>query len=94
MRTTGEVEVRTPQTDELGSAQPGLDREREEGVVAATGPPGAIGGGEQGVDFDVGQKSHQPTRAALGRNREDASNDGGLTGMLQRGVAEQGMNGR
>ena len=94
MRSPREIQIRTAERGELGRTQPGLDREREQGMVAATGPRGAVGRGEQSVDFDVGQKSYQPTRAALGRNREDAGNDGGLIGMFQRGVAEQGMDGR
>ena len=54
VRSPREVQIRTAQPGELGGAQPGLDREREQGVVAATGPRGTVGCGEQGVDFDVG----------------------------------------
>ena len=63
-------------------------------MIAAAGPRGAVGRGEQGVDFDIGQEGHEPARAAFGRNREYAGNDGRLLGMLQRGVAEQSVNGR
>ena len=63
-------------------------------MVAAAGPSSAVGRGEQGVAFDVGQEGHEPARAALGRNREHTGDDGRLLGVVQRGVAEQGVNGR
>lgn len=63
-------------------------------MIAAAGPRGAVGRGEQGVDFNIGQEGHELARAALGRNREHAGNDGRLLGMFQRGIAEQGVNGR
>ena len=77
----------------FGGAQPGLDREGEEGVVAATRPRGAVGGSEQGIDFEVGQEGHELTGPALGGDREHAGNDGCLFRMLQCGIAEQSMDG-
>ena len=93
VRTPREMEIRAAQAGELGGAQAGLDREGEERVVAATRPRGAVGGGEQGVDFEVGQEGHELTGPALGGNREHAGNDGCLFWMLQCGIAEQGMDG-
>ena len=49
---------------------------RKERVIAAAGPRGAVWRGEQGVDFDIVQEGHEPARAAFGRNREHAGNDG------------------
>ena len=94
VRTAGEMQVHAPQAGEFRDAQSRLDREREERVIAAAGPRGAVGRGEQGVDFDIGEEGHEPARAALRRDREHAGNNGRLLGMLQRGVAEQGVNGR
>lgn len=94
VRPLPQVQIRTAESDQFGGPQAGLDRECEEGVVATTGPSGPAGSCEQSVDFDVGKKSHQATRAPLGRNCEDTGNDSGVIGMLERGVAEQGMNGR
>ena len=54
VRSLREIQIRTAQPGEFRGAQPGLDREREQSVVSTTGPRGAVGRGEQGVDFDVG----------------------------------------
>ena len=80
-RPPREVQVRAPQAGEFRGAQPHLNREGEEGAVATTAPRGALGCGEQGVDFVIGQKGHEPVRAALPRNREHASDPSTLAGQ-------------
>src|ERR1019366_6096123 len=43
----GEVHVAALQAGELGGAQPGLDRDQQQGVVASAGPGGSVGSVEQ-----------------------------------------------
>ena len=77
------------EADQLGGAQSGLGGEQEEGVVAAAGPGAAVGGGEQRVELGFGEERDQRAVEALGRDRQDALDRGGVLGVPQRGVAEQ-----
>ncbi len=45
MRPRPEVHVVAGEPGELGDPQPGLDRERQESVVAPPEPPGTVGCG-------------------------------------------------
>ena len=51
VRALFEVDVPAAKPGELGDPQAGLDGGRQQGVVTATGPPGAVRRPEQGVDL-------------------------------------------
>ena len=55
-------------------------------VQICTMQAGELGGAQAGL--------HRECEEGVERDREHAGNDGGLLGMVQYGVAEQGMNGR
>ena len=58
-------------------------------MVASAGPGAAVGRGEQRVDLGFGEVGDQRPVEALGRDRQDARDRGGVLGVAQRGVAEQ-----
>jgi hypothetical protein len=60
-------------------------------VVAAPGPGGSVAGGEQGVDLVVGEEGDQVAFEPLGRDGQDPLDRRRVLGVVQRGVAEQGM---
>ena len=51
VRAGGEGDVAAGQAGEFGDPQPGLDGQREHGVVASPGPGALVAGGEQRVDL-------------------------------------------
>ena len=55
------------QACEFGDAQPGLDCEQEERAVSASGPGGAVRGGEQRVDLWLGEIADQPSCRSASR---------------------------
>ena len=55
VRAGGEVHVLAAQAGELADAQPGLDREREQGVIATSEPSILVGGGQERVDLVGGE---------------------------------------
>ncbi|MBP2325871.1 hypothetical protein JOF56_006256 [Kibdelosporangium banguiense] len=61
----------------------------EQGVVAAAGPGGAVGGGEQRVDFGVGEVGDDGLVVAFGGDGQDAVDVAGVFGVVQCGEAEQ-----
>jgi hypothetical protein len=63
-----------------------LGGEQQHGVVAAAGPSAAIGCGEQRVDLGFGEERDERALEALGRDRQDALDRGGVLGVPQRGV--------
>src|SRR5438105_4718503 len=92
MRTDAEMDVSLPERDQLRDAEPRLDRECEQRVVASTGPRRVSGRRQKRVDFRFGEKGHEPALEAFGRNREHASDHRGMLGMSQRGEAKQRAN--
>ena len=68
----GERDVLAGETGEFGDPQSGLDREREHGVVAPSGPGGLVAGVEQRVDLGVGEVGDQVAFGSLGWDREHA----------------------
>src|SRR5262249_54337200 len=88
-----EVNVPAGQGGEFGSAQPGLDREQDPGVVAAPGAGGAVGGRQQGAGFGVGEEGDDRLVAAFGRDGQDPFDVGGVFGGGQRRIGGQGVDG-
>ena len=88
-----EDDVAAGEADELGDAQPGLDGEDEHGVIAPAGPGAAVGCGEESVDLGVGEPGDGSPVVSFGGDGEHALDGGGVFGMVQRGVAEQGVDG-
>ena len=72
VRPGAEVDVAAGQAGQLGDAQPGLDGEAEHGVVAAAGPGGAVGRGQQRVGLGVGEVGDQGLVGAFGGDGQDA----------------------
>ena len=89
MRAGAEVDVAAGEADQLGGAQPGLGGEQHQRVVAAADPGAAVGCGEQRVELGFGEERDERALVALGRDRQDALDRGGVLGVPQRGVAEQ-----
>ena len=67
-----------------------LDGEAEQRRVAPPRPGRPIRRGQQGVDFRLGQESHESPLEAFRRNGENALDDGGMFGMPKGRIAEQG----
>jgi hypothetical protein len=79
---------------QLGDAQPGLEADEEERVVAASDPSGDVWGAEKGIDLTVFKELHDPTLEALARNREDALAEERVGWICEGNEAEEGMNRR
>jgi hypothetical protein len=67
-----ESKVLDAQMDELGDAESGLDREREDGVVASPELRGLVWRRDDGFDFETGEESDQLLLGAFVRDRENA----------------------
>ena len=91
MGAAAEHHVLASQSDQLGDPQAGLDRDEQQGVVAPADPAGAVGAGQEGVDFVLGQELHDGALGALGRDGKDACDEGGVLGMAEGGEAEHGV---
>jgi len=89
VRAVVEGDVCVAQAGELGHAQPSLDREQQQGVVAATEPGAAIGCREQRVDLCLGEERHDRSVGAFGLDRDHARDQLGVFGVSQRGEAKQ-----
>ena len=76
---------------QLGDPQPGLGGEGDHRVVAAAGPGGGVGGGEQRAEFRFGEPGDQGLVESLGRDGQDPGDRLGVLGMLQGGVGEHGV---
>jgi hypothetical protein len=83
----GERDVLAGESGEFGDPQPGLDRQREHGVVAPAGPGGLVARGEQRVDLGLGEVGEQILLGPLGRDREHALDRRGVLGVVQGEVA-------
>ena len=73
MRAGAEVHVLAAQAGELGDAQPGLDREGQQRVVATADPAVAVRGGQQRVDLFGGEVGDDRAVEAFGRDGEHAA---------------------
>ena len=89
-----EVRVLAAQAGELCDAQPGLDRERQQRVVATADPAGAVRRGEQRVDLFRGEVGDDCAVEPFGRDRDHARDQRGVLGVAQRGEAEHRMDRR
>ncbi len=90
----GEWHVGDVQPGEFGGAEPGLDREQQQRVVASTGPGHAIGCGEQRLDLLLVQERDERPVGAFWWDREHALDVLGVLGMPERRVAEERMDRR
>jgi hypothetical protein len=88
VRAGGEVHVLAAEAGELADAQPGLDREREQGVIATSEPSILVGGGQERVDLVGGEVGDDRAVEAFGRDGEHAADQCGVLGVSQRCVAE------
>ncbi len=86
-----EVDVAAGQGGEFGGPQPGLDGEGDPGVVTPPGAGGPVGGGQQRLGFGVGEEGDDRLVGPLGRDGQDAFDVGGVLGVAQRRVGEQGV---
>jgi hypothetical protein len=62
-------------------------------VIAPAGPGAAVGCGEERVDLGVGEPGDGSPVVSFGGDGEHALDRGGVFGMAERGVAEQGVDG-
>ena len=72
---------------DLGGAQPGLDREHQQGVVASAGPGRAVRCGEQRIDLCFVEERDERSVGAFGWDREHALDVVGVLGVAQGGVS-------
>jgi hypothetical protein len=91
VRACSQVDVADSEAGELGGAQPGLAGEHQQGLVAAAGPRIQVGGGQHCRDLVLGEVSDQGLVVAFGRDRQDPCDVGGVLGVTECGVAEQGV---
>ena len=89
----GEGHVLAGESGELGDPQSGLDGEREHGVIASSGPGGQVAGVQQRVDLGVGEVGDEVAFGSFGWDGEHALDGAGVFGVVQREVAEQGVDG-
>ena len=59
MRAAAQVDILEAEASQLGQAETGLDREQEQGVVAAADEGGAVGCGQEGLDFGPVEEGDQ-----------------------------------
>ena len=85
----GELNVAASQAGEFGDAQPGLDGQDEQCVVASAGPGAAVGSVEQRLDLVLVEERDDRAVGPLERDREHAGDVLGVFGVAVLGVAEQ-----
>ena len=71
VRAGAQVHVAAGERGELGDPQPGLDGHRQQGVIAAAGPAGAVRGGQQRLGLPGSQVGHDSLVEAGGRDGQD-----------------------
>jgi hypothetical protein len=86
----GELDVLAAQAGKLGDAQPGLDRDSHQGVVAPAEPVGAIGALQQGVDLLLSQERDGGALMSFDGNRDHAGDQFSVFGMAQRCLSPVG----
>jgi len=84
-----QMDIGTAKANQLRSSQARLGGETEERVVSPPGPGRPIRDSQQRADFRLGQEGHEPSVEALGRDGENALDEGGMIGMAKSGVSEQ-----
>jgi hypothetical protein len=89
MRARAEGEVSAAQPDQLGHSQPGLDGDREQGVVPAADPARTVRAGEEGVDLWLGKKRDEGPVGALWWDGEHAGDEVSVLGVAEGCEAEQ-----
>jgi hypothetical protein len=87
MRGATELHVGGVERGHLRGAQPGLDREQQEGVVASAGPGGAVRRAKERIDLVVVEECHERAIGAFGRDRQHALDVVDVLGVSERGVA-------
>jgi hypothetical protein len=90
MRTGSEMDVGAIEPDQFGGPQARLDGDAEERCVAPPGPGRPVRRGQQGVDLRLGQVCDQSPFEAFWRDGQHPLDGGGMFGMAQGGIAEQG----
>ena len=81
------------EADQFGEAQARLNRDQQQGVVAAAEPRRPIGRAEDCLDFGAGQEANLPLVVALARDREHTLDEGAVSGLLEGHEAEEGTDG-
>jgi hypothetical protein len=87
-----ESDVGAVDRDELGDAEAGVDRERQQRAVAPSFPAVLGRGIDQRGGFLAGQVGHGASVEARGGDAEHASDRRGMFGVPQRRVAKQRAN--
>ncbi len=85
------MSVGARQAGQLGCAQAGLRGEQDQCVVAAPDPGRSVGSREQRCDLGFGEVADQRAVKALGWDRENALDAGGVFWVAQRGKTKQRM---
>ena len=89
-----EPDVCAGQAGELGDSQPGLDGEREHGVVAPAGAGVLVAGGQHRVGLVRGEVGDGSAVTALAGDGQDPLDQRAVLGMAQGRVAEEGVDRR
>jgi hypothetical protein len=89
VRAGAEHDIAAVEADELGDAQAGVDGDGEDGAVAPAFPAGLVGGVDERGRLVGGEVADGAFLVAFGRDREHASDRGGVLGVAQGGVFEQ-----
>ena len=84
-----EVGVAAAQPGQLGGAQPRLDGDEHQGVVAASGPARSVAWLQQRVDFGLGEERDQPAFEPFRWDREHPLDRAGVLGVAQRRERKQ-----
>jgi hypothetical protein len=87
------MDVGAAEADELRDAQPGLDGEQEEGMVASARRGRPVRGREDGLDLLGAEERDEAALEALGGDGQHPLDERGMLGMAQRGVAEERADG-
>jgi hypothetical protein len=93
MRASAEMDGVPVEADQLGEAQACLNREQQQGVIAASEPCRAIGSGKDRLDLRPRQEVHLTLVVALARYREDSLDKGTVGRLLEGGEPEERANG-
>jgi hypothetical protein len=88
-----EVDGVPVEADQLGEAQARLDRDHQQGVIAAAEPRRPIGCGEDCLDLGARQEVHLSLVVALARYGEHALDQRAVRRLLERYEPEEGADG-
>jgi hypothetical protein len=81
-----EVDIADAQAGKFGDADPGLDHQRRQRMVAAAEPGAQIGSGEQRLDLAQVEVADDVALVAFGRDRHDPRGGVRVFGVFQRRV--------